>query len=48
MPEMDGIQFCETIKTDEKTSHIPVILLTSRSEIENKVKGLEKMAQMIT
>ena len=41
MPEMDGIQFCETIKTDEKTSHIPVILLTSRSQIENKVKGLE-------
>lgn len=41
MPEMDGITLCEKIKTDERTSHIPVILLTSRSEIENKVTGLE-------
>ncbi len=41
MQEMDGLQLCEKIKTDEKTCHIPVILLTSRSEIENKIKGLK-------
>ena len=41
MPEMDGIELCKQIKKDEKTSHIPVILLTSRAEINNKLKGFE-------
>ncbi len=41
MPEMDGIELCKQIKKDERTSHIPVILLTSRAEINNKLKGFE-------
>ncbi|MFK7981934.1 MAG: two-component regulator propeller domain-containing protein [Saprospiraceae bacterium] len=41
MPEMDGISFCFKIKTNIKTSHIPVILLTARKSRYFKLKGLE-------
>ncbi len=41
MPEMDGLEFCKRIKSDWKTSHIPVILLTARTTVDNKVEGLE-------
>lgn len=41
MPLMDGIEFCRRVKTDLRTSHIPVILLTARTAITFRYEGLE-------
>jgi ligand-binding sensor domain-containing protein/signal transduction histidine kinase/DNA-binding response OmpR family regulator len=41
MPKMDGIEFCRRLKTDLKTSHIPVILLTARTSLVYQKNGLE-------
>ena len=44
MPEMVGTELCSKIKENIKTSHIPVILLTSRSSLVYKIEGLESGA----
>jgi two-component system, sensor histidine kinase ChiS len=41
MPKMDGYQFCKAIRTDEKTSHIPIIMLTARGGLDDKIEGIE-------
>lgn len=44
MPEIGGIELCNRLKEDEKTSHIPVILLTAYTAREYKLEGLSRGA----
>ncbi|MEL6864744.1 MAG: two-component regulator propeller domain-containing protein [Bacteroidota bacterium] len=41
MPEMDGITFCRTLKSDLEISHIPILLLTARTAALFKIEGLK-------
>ncbi len=41
MPELDGLHLCKRIKQNINTSHIPVILLTAKSELSQQLKGME-------
>ncbi len=41
MAEMNGFEFCKRIKSDLKSAHIPVILLTAKSPLEDKIEGIE-------
>lgn len=46
MPEMDGIEMCRHIKTNLAYSHIPVILLTAKTNLESKTEGMENGAEV--
>lgn len=44
MPELDGIELCEKIKSNNKTCHIPFIMLTAKDSVLHRIKGLESGA----
>ncbi len=41
MPGIDGIELCKRLKGEISTSHIPIILLSAKSEVEDKIQGME-------
>lgn len=40
MPDMDGYEFCRKVRKDERTSHIPVLLVTALGSREHEIEGL--------
>lgn len=46
MPEMDGFELCEKVKTDIRFCHIPVLLITAKGDIRSKIEGAERGADI--
>ncbi|MFK7981228.1 MAG: ATP-binding protein, partial [Saprospiraceae bacterium] len=44
MPRMDGFEMCEALKIDQRTSHVPILLLTAKAGDKNKIAGLKRGA----
>lgn len=44
MPEKDGFEVCETLKHDQRTSHIPIVLLTAKATVDDRIAGLRRGA----
>jgi len=41
LPDMDGMEVCQKLKSDKATQKIPVLMLTARTDLDDKIKGLE-------
>lgn len=44
MPEKDGFELCDTLKQDDRTSHIPIVLLTAKTSVESRIEGFQRGA----
>lgn len=42
MPDMDGYEVCKCLKSDEKTSRIPIIFISAMDDVEDKIRGLQE------
>ncbi len=40
MPKKDGYQVCEVLKNDERTSHVPIVMLTAKTDTESRIQGI--------
>jgi|TARA_A100001234_G_scaffold201929_1_gene194960 two-component system phosphate regulon response regulator PhoB len=41
LPDLSGIEICKNIRKDNSLKHLPIIMLTAKGEVEDKIKGLD-------
>lgn len=44
MPFVDGFEMCRQLRDDERTSHVPIIMLTAKADMESKIEGFQQGA----